>query len=41
MVWYGILGFNVPLETVQVISETGTDRRTDRRRPLVHNAPIL
>ena len=23
MVWYGILGFNVPLDTVQVISETG------------------
>jgi len=22
-VWYGILGFNVPLDTVQVISETG------------------
>jgi len=21
--WYGILGFNVPLDTVQVISETG------------------
>jgi len=24
-VWYGILGFNVPLDTVQVISETGRD----------------
>jgi len=23
MVWYGILGFNVPLDTVKVISETG------------------
>jgi len=23
MVWYGILEFNVPLDTVQVISETG------------------
>ena len=23
VVWYGILGFNLPLNTVQVISETG------------------
>jgi len=22
MVWYGILGFNVPLDTIEVISET-------------------
>jgi len=38
-VWYGILGFNVPLDTVQVISETGA-LSSDVHLPVSNGGPV-
>ena len=38
MVWYGILVFNVPLDTVQVISET-TSLSSDVHLPFSNGGP--
>jgi len=39
-VWYGILGFNVPLDTVQVISETGA-LSSEVHLPLSNGGPAI
>jgi len=39
MVWYGILWFNVPPDTVQVISETGGALSSDVHLPFSNGGP--